>query len=107
MKKTRFIVRVATFVLSTLLVIGVLLLIFNEHSTQDTIYEIIVFGAGIGGMIMAVLEQIGSNKQEGQISQMANEIRELMKEEASNLHDSQRIQGKLDKILELEKQSKR
>lgn len=107
MKKTRFIVRVVTFVLSTLLVIGVLLLIFNEHSTQDTIYEIIVFGAGIGGMIMAVLEQISATKQESQISQMANEIRELMKEEASDLSGSRRIQDKLDKILELEKRHKR
>ncbi|GHU08176.1 hypothetical protein FACS189431_3950 [Alphaproteobacteria bacterium] len=103
MKKQRTIIRIVTLILSILSVIGIIILITNEDDAQTTIYEIIAFSVGMAGMIMAIIEQLGSAKQERQIDRMSREIHDLIEEASEDSRDDKYIRQKLNEIADTEK----
>jgi predicted tellurium resistance membrane protein TerC len=85
MRKTRLIVKIATGALIILLIIGVVLQLTNENDATDTIYEIIAFSVGIIGMIMAVVAQIGSVREQRDFDKMERNIREILESNQTDL----------------------
>jgi len=95
MKKIRIFVRIATGVLVVLLIIGVVLLITNDHNINDTIYEIIAFSVGVIGMIMAVVSEIGNSKMERENDSIQRNIREILETNQADLKMTQKILDEL------------
>ena len=96
MKKIKLIVRIVTVVLVVLLVVGVILQITNDHSFSDTAYEIIGFSVGIVGMILAVIAQLGSERQERDFEQLEDNVRQILETEQVDMKISRKI---LDEVV--------
>ena len=91
MKKLRIVTQIITAVLVLLLIVGIILQIINDSSAGDTAYEIIGFSVGIIGMIMAVVAQVGSTKQEKDFDKMESNVREILKNNKTDLQISNKI----------------
>jgi len=99
MKKLRIIVVAATVLLLILMVIGIAILIINQRlDFLDTSYEIIAFSVGMMGMLMSVVSQIDSYRQEKVIDSMKKELAELGHESDQQIRDDQAIKRKLNKM---------
>jgi len=97
----RLIVTIVTVILLILMVAGITILIINNHlDFLDTSYEIIAFCIGISGMLLSVVSQIDSYRQERIINQMKSEITELTKESDIQIRADNAIKRQLKEIEE-------
>ena len=95
MKKARLFARIGTAVLVVLMIVGVIILITDESNAQTTTYELIAFVVGIVGMLMAIVSQVYTVKQDREFDRMERNIREILETEQADLKTAQRI---LDEI---------
>jgi len=95
LKKARLFARIGTAVLVVLMIVGVIILITDESNAQTTTYELIAFVVGIVGMLMAIVSQVYTVKQDREFDRMERNIREILETEQADLKTAQRI---LDEI---------
>ena len=99
MKKVRLIVAIATGLLFVLMIIGIVILIVNERlDFLDTSYEIIAFTIGMAGMLMSVVSQVDSYRQEQLIDKMKKDLDELTHESDQQLREDKSIKRKLNQM---------
>ena len=95
MKKLRLIIRIATGALVLFAIVGITLLVINDHNAIDTSYEIIAFSLGAAGMIMAVISQIDSYQSDKQAQKVLKEIEQLNREHDTDEKVDRNFQKKL------------
>lgn len=100
MKKLRIIIRIATSALVLFTIVGITLLVINDHNAIDTSYEIIAFSLGAAGMIMAVISQIDSYQSDKQAQKVLKEIEQLNREHDADEKVDRNFQKKLDSIIQ-------
>ena len=99
MKKIRLIVTIATIALFIAAIAGITILITNQRlNFLDTTYEIIAFCVGIAGMLLSVVSQIDSYRQERIIAQLKTELNEINHESDLQLRTERSIKRQLEQI---------
>jgi signal transduction histidine kinase len=99
MKKLRLVIRIATGVLASLSIIGIIILIANDKlDLLDTSYEIIAFSMGSAGMLLAVFGQVDSYQQEKINNRIMAKLEEIKND---NLEDDKTDQRTKDELAEL------
>ena len=91
MKKVNmnFFIRIAMLLVIVLLIIGLVLLITNDHSVNDTIVEIIAFTIGVVGVTMAITSQVTNSKKDRDFVRMERNINKILEANRTDLDMSQ------------------
>jgi uncharacterized membrane protein (DUF106 family) len=101
MKRLRLIITISTVILLILMVVGVTILIVNQHlSFLDTLYEVIAFCIGIAGILLSIVSQIDAYRQERIVSHLKKELAEINQESDEQLRADSRMEKQLDEIEE-------
>lgn len=97
MKKIRIIAYVISGVLAASMIIGIILLVRNENvDAEATIYESIVLGVGVIGVLMAIATTMHSAAQERKNSKMMREIDIIAQSESKDEEVLKEILKKLN-----------
>ena len=74
-----------------LMIIGVVILILDENNAQTTVYEVIAFVVGIVGMLMAIVAQVDTIRQDRDLDRIERNIREIMETEKADAAMARKI----------------